>query len=76
MQLIRDNRYEIRDTRWRFNFVNSLDQFIYFDHIFDFNVIDYFTRYSYSITTSIAEPSSIVVSWSAMSCIVQAHLAA
>ena len=29
MELIRDKRYEIRDTRWRFNFVNSLDQFIF-----------------------------------------------
>jgi hypothetical protein len=33
MQLIRDNRYEIRDTRWRFNFVNSINQLIYFTQV-------------------------------------------
>ena len=39
MELIRDKRYEIRDTRWRFNFVNSLDQFIYFTHLIKFSII-------------------------------------
>ena len=33
MELIRDKRYEIRDTRWRFNFVNSINQFIYFTQV-------------------------------------------
>ena len=33
MELIKDTREEIRDTRWRFDFVNSLDQFIYFTQV-------------------------------------------
>ena len=33
MEPIRDRKYKLRDTRWRFNFVNSLDQFIYFTQV-------------------------------------------